>query len=120
MPMLWTPEADVKLLRGILLQIKETGVKLDIKQLSEFMGPECNVGAVKNRLSRLRTNADGSVTEDSGSSAPAYSPPKRKSGSSPLAPKKKKTVTGKSNDTGSEISVEVPKKADFQDDKDGH
>ncbi|EAW08476.1 uncharacterized protein ACLA_032110 [Aspergillus clavatus NRRL 1] len=74
MPMTWSPEADAKLLIGIL---NTSNVKLDLDALAKWMGPECTVYAIQHRIRKLQEKANSG--SPGGDSAPA-SPEKRKRG----------------------------------------
>ncbi|KAL2793935.1 hypothetical protein BJX66DRAFT_305116 [Aspergillus keveii] len=55
--MIWNAEANVKLLVGMLAQLRDQSVKLDYKKLAEHMGPECNAKSVMNQFTRLKKQA---------------------------------------------------------------
>ncbi|KAF4308257.1 hypothetical protein GTA08_BOTSDO04739 [Botryosphaeria dothidea] len=71
MPIKWTPEADAKLLLGILhvYDIKMSGDKLE--QLNAFMGPECSGQSIPLHVLRLKKAAAAIGTNGTNGSAPA-------------------------------------------------
>ncbi|RMJ25817.1 hypothetical protein PHISP_03332 [Aspergillus sp. HF37] len=75
MPINWNTEAEAKLFLGVLAQLKNANLKLDYKVLAEYMGPECSVPAVKQRVQKLRRDAESQPSGDgNGAAAPATSP----------------------------------------------
>ncbi|KAL4803393.1 hypothetical protein BDV18DRAFT_162957 [Aspergillus unguis] len=54
MGMNWTPEANVKLLLGILEQLKKENFKLSYQALAEQMGPDCSRQAIAHQICMLR------------------------------------------------------------------
>ncbi|KAL3490073.1 hypothetical protein BJX62DRAFT_238527 [Aspergillus germanicus] len=55
--MIWNAEANLKLLVGMLVQLRDQSVKLDYKKLAEHMGPECNAKSVMNQFTKLKKQA---------------------------------------------------------------
>ncbi|KAE8152431.1 hypothetical protein BDV25DRAFT_137880 [Aspergillus avenaceus] len=51
MPIAWTAEADAKLLVAIISTSK---MKIDLKAVAAFMGPECTVSSVQHRINRIK------------------------------------------------------------------
>ncbi|KAJ5376160.1 hypothetical protein N7509_013046 [Penicillium cosmopolitanum] len=99
MPRVWNAEADAKLFCGVLAQLQDTNTRLDYDALAKYMGPDCVVGAVKNRMNRLKAAArsEGPTTPSvecasSPASVPdSASPPvKRKWTPGPRKPRSKK------------------------------
>ncbi|RAL16041.1 uncharacterized protein BO97DRAFT_459098 [Aspergillus homomorphus CBS 101889] len=58
MPMQWTSEADAKLFVGVLNQCSGQ-MKLDTKQLAQYMGADCTPCAVEQRMVKLKKQAKG-------------------------------------------------------------
>ncbi|KAL2860093.1 hypothetical protein BJX68DRAFT_261064 [Aspergillus pseudodeflectus] len=94
MPMIWSPEANVKLLVGMLAQLKDQSVKLDYKKLAEHMGPECTTRSITNQFTKLKKqaaeaaegmgrvdDADGQAQSEARAEAPVRAGRKRKRGS---------------------------------------
>ncbi|KAL2808288.1 hypothetical protein BJX63DRAFT_409750 [Aspergillus granulosus] len=63
MPMLWSAEANAKLLVGMIAQLKGQAVKLDYRKLAKHMGPECNAKSVMNQFTKLRRQAAEAVND---------------------------------------------------------
>ncbi|KAJ0422006.1 hypothetical protein BJY00DRAFT_311408 [Aspergillus carlsbadensis] len=57
MTMIWSAEANVKLLVGMLAQLKDQSVKLDYDKLAEHMGPECTTRSIRNQFTTLKKQA---------------------------------------------------------------
>ncbi|PLB42641.1 uncharacterized protein BDW47DRAFT_121743 [Aspergillus candidus] len=96
MPMTWNGDTNAKLFLGVLSQLKNLKLKLDYKELSEYMGPgECSVRAVQQQIDKLRKQVEeqnGAANDDAATSPKPSTPSKRKSGKdngTPGAPSKK-------------------------------
>ncbi|KAL4873484.1 hypothetical protein BDV12DRAFT_160120 [Aspergillus spectabilis] len=91
MPMTWNAEAEAKLFLGVLDQVR--GAKLDYKALAAFMGPNCSVAALQQKIFRLRREAGTPVSSPAktcGVQTPATGTlKKRKLARSPETPTKK-------------------------------
>ncbi|KAL4933247.1 uncharacterized protein BDV17DRAFT_286924 [Aspergillus undulatus] len=87
MPMTWTAKANAKLLLAIIHQIKAQSVKLNYKEMAEYIGPDCSHRAVEYQLQKLKKQASGS--DDSTASATA--PGAAAGGAGPATPTKPKT-----------------------------
>ncbi|PKY05069.1 hypothetical protein P168DRAFT_304150 [Aspergillus campestris IBT 28561] len=95
MRMTWNGDSNAKLFLGVLSQIKDHKLKLDYKELSEYMGPECSVRAVQQQIDKLRKQVeeqDGAANGDAATSPKPSTPSKRKYGKdngTPGTPSKK-------------------------------
>ncbi|CAI7654569.1 unnamed protein product [Penicillium pancosmium] len=107
MPRVWNAEADAKLFCGVLAQLQDTNTRLDYDALAKYMGPDCVVGAVKNRMNRLKAAArsEGPTTPSidrasSPASAPNSASPsiKRKRTPGPRKPRSKKPKNEQADD----------------------
>ncbi|KAL2830970.1 hypothetical protein BJY01DRAFT_254468 [Aspergillus pseudoustus] len=112
MPMIWSAEANVQLLVGMLAQLKDQSVKLDYKQLAEHMGSECNAKSVMNQFTKLKKQAaeiptdaagkgnaegDQAGTSAAASEAKPAAPKKRRAKGTAGKKKKKKTKVESQN-----------------------
>ncbi|KAI9926264.1 hypothetical protein ASPWEDRAFT_174993 [Aspergillus wentii DTO 134E9] len=123
---IWNSDADAKLFLGVLNQLKDAKLNIDYAKLAEFMGPDCLVGAVKNRIVRLRKQAEessspGAASEGDGSPAPvlAGTPLKRKPGCPAGASSKKQKNVDTEEDVDSNDVAGFVKKEEGKDTKAG-
>ncbi|PLN79509.1 hypothetical protein BDW42DRAFT_195099 [Aspergillus taichungensis] len=96
MPMTWNGDTNAKLFLGVLSQLKNHKLKLDYKELSDYMGPEeCSVRAVQQQIDKLKKQVEeqnGAADGDPATSSKPSTPSKRKSGKddgTPGTPSKK-------------------------------
>ncbi|KAL4918523.1 hypothetical protein BDW62DRAFT_200652 [Aspergillus aurantiobrunneus] len=82
----WTPEANERLLLGVLAQLK--GNHLDYKALAAFMGEGCTVSALHGHIFQLRRTAG--IPADTVGTARSARPSSTKSKASASTPKKSK------------------------------
>ncbi|KAJ6004250.1 hypothetical protein N7499_000319 [Penicillium canescens] len=123
MPPKWNIENDGRILLGVVSQLKDLNVTLDMDKVASFIGPEFTANSVRYRISRLKKQAEEGLAEND--HTPTNTPQKRKLGPRTPAKKRQKNITdeeGNSMDASSadmsHVVIAVDKEEEFTDVKD--